>query len=128
MGATRRRGMWPAPLGDRFGISHTLDFSADEERTPIVPRPATILKARVDAAGAREISRRSRGTPRIVNRLLRRGRGHAPGNGRRAPPEAGGGGAPRREGGGGRGGGQLDPPLPAAVAGGEGGGAGGRPG
>jgi Holliday junction DNA helicase RuvB len=75
--ATTRPGMLSAPLRERFGIFHHLDFYSDEELTRIVTRSATILEARVDAAGAREISRRSRGTPRIVNRLLRRVRDYA---------------------------------------------------
>jgi Holliday junction DNA helicase RuvB len=75
--ATTRPGMLSAPLRERFGIFHHLDFYSDEELTRIVTRSATILEARADAAGAREISRRSRGTPRIVNRLLRRVRDYA---------------------------------------------------
>ncbi|HZF06706.1 MAG TPA: Holliday junction branch migration DNA helicase RuvB [Patescibacteria group bacterium] len=77
VGATTRPGMLSAPLRERFGIFHHLDFYSDEELQRIVTRSATILDARVDAAGAREISRRSRGTPRIVNRLLRRVRDYA---------------------------------------------------
>src|SRR5438045_7885092 len=75
--ATTRPGMLSAPLRERFGIFHHLDFYSDEELTRIIIRSATILEARVDAAGAREISRRSRGTPRIANRLLRRVRDYA---------------------------------------------------
>jgi Holliday junction DNA helicase RuvB len=75
--ATTRPGMLSAPLRERFGIFHHLDFYSDDELTRIVTRSATILEARVDAAGAREISRRSRGTPRIANRLLRRVRDYA---------------------------------------------------
>jgi Holliday junction DNA helicase RuvB len=77
VGATTRPGMLSAPLRERFGIFHHLDFYSDEELERIVTRSATILEARVDAPGAREISRRSRGTPRIVNRLLRRVRDYA---------------------------------------------------
>jgi len=77
VGATTRPGMLSAPLRERFGIFHHLDFYSDEELQRIVTRSATILDARVDPAGAREISRRSRGTPRIVNRLLRRVRDYA---------------------------------------------------
>jgi holliday junction DNA helicase RuvB len=77
VGATTRPGMLSAPLRERFGIFHHLDFYSDEELTRIIIRSATILEARVDAPGAREISRRSRGTPRIANRLLRRVRDYA---------------------------------------------------
>src|SRR3989442_12128881 len=77
VGATTRPGMLSAPLRERFGIFHHLDFYSDDELTQIVTRSATILEARIEAAGAREISRRSRGTPRIVNRLLRRVRDYA---------------------------------------------------
>ncbi|PYM23413.1 MAG: Holliday junction branch migration DNA helicase RuvB [Candidatus Rokuibacteriota bacterium] len=75
--ATTRPGMLSAPLRERFGIFHHLDFYSEDELTRIVTRSATILEARVDAAGAREISRRARGTPRIANRLLRRVRDYA---------------------------------------------------
>ena len=75
--ATTRPGMLSAPLRERFGIFHHLDFYPEDELTRIVTRSATILEARVDAAGAREISRRARGTPRIANRLLRRVRDYA---------------------------------------------------
>jgi len=77
VGATTRPGMLSAPLRERFGIFHHLDFYSDDELTQIVTRSATILEARIESAGAREISRRSRGTPRIVNRLLRRVRDYA---------------------------------------------------
>jgi holliday junction DNA helicase RuvB len=75
--ATTRPGMLSAPLRERFGIFHHLDFYSDDELTRIVDRSARILEARIDAAGAREISRRARGTPRIANRLLRRVRDYA---------------------------------------------------
>jgi Holliday junction DNA helicase RuvB len=75
--ATTRPGMLSAPLRERFGIFHHLDFYSDDELTRIVARSATILDARTEAPGAREISRRSRGTPRIANRLLRRVRDYA---------------------------------------------------
>ena len=77
VGATTRPGMLSAPLRERFGIFHHLDFYSEAELTRIVVRSASILGARVDAAGAGEIARRSRGTPRIVNRLLRRVRDYA---------------------------------------------------
>ena len=75
--ATTRPGMLSAPLRERFGIFHHLDFYSEDELSRIVARSATILDAHADAPGAREISRRSRGTPRIANRLLRRVRDYA---------------------------------------------------
>jgi len=75
--ATTRPGMLSAPLRERFGIFHHLDFYSGEELTRIVVRSASILTAHIDAAGAAEIARRARGTPRIVNRLLRRVRDDA---------------------------------------------------
>jgi holliday junction DNA helicase RuvB len=77
VGATTRPGMLSAPLRERFGIFHHLDFYAESELTRIVARSAAILETRIDGAGAAEIARRSRGTPRIVNRLLRRVRDYA---------------------------------------------------
>jgi Holliday junction DNA helicase RuvB len=65
------------PLRDRFGIVARLEFYTAEELTRIVARSATLLKIPVDADGAHEIARRSRGTPRIANRLLRRVRDFA---------------------------------------------------
>ena len=79
--ATTRPGMLSAPLRERFGIFHHLDFYSGEELTRIVVRSASILAARIDGAGAAEIARRARGTPRIVNRLLRRVRDYAQVNG-----------------------------------------------
>jgi Holliday junction DNA helicase RuvB len=75
--ATTRPGMLSAPLRERFGIFHHLDFYSEPELVRIVTRSAAILDTRIDAAGAREIARRARGTPRIVNRLLRRVRDYA---------------------------------------------------
>jgi holliday junction DNA helicase RuvB len=75
--ATTRPGMLSAPLRERFGIFHHLDFYAEGELTRIVARSAAILNAPLDAGGAEEIARRARGTPRIANRLLRRVRDHA---------------------------------------------------
>src|SRR5437667_8273257 len=75
--ATTRPGMLSAPLRERFGIFHHLDFYSEEELCRIVVRSAAILETLVEASGAREIARRSRGTPRIVNRLLRRVRDYA---------------------------------------------------
>jgi holliday junction DNA helicase RuvB len=75
--ATTRPGMLSAPLRERFGIFHHLDFYSETELARIVTRSAAILETRIDAAGAGEIARRARGTPRIVNRLLRRVRDYA---------------------------------------------------
>jgi holliday junction DNA helicase RuvB len=75
--ATTRPGMLSSPLRERFGIFHHLDFYALDELTAIVGRSASILGAPVDAGGAAAIARRSRGTPRIANRLLRRVRDYA---------------------------------------------------
>ena len=72
VGATTRAGMLTAPLRDRFGVVHRLNFYSVEELSIIVKRSAGILGAPVDEEGAFEIARRSRGTPRIANRLLRR--------------------------------------------------------
>jgi holliday junction DNA helicase RuvB len=77
VGATTRAGMLTNPLRDRFGIVARLEFYSAEELTRIVLRSAALLKVQVDADGAREIARRSRGTPRIANRLLRRVRDYA---------------------------------------------------
>ena len=77
VGATTRPGMLSAPLRERFGIFHHLDFYADDELTQIVARSAGILGLPIDPEGAVEIARRARGTPRIVNRLLRRVRDYA---------------------------------------------------
>ena len=77
IGATTRAGLLTAPLRDRFGIVQRLEFYSAEELTRIVRRSATILGIACDADGAGEIARRSRGTPRIANRLLRRVRDFA---------------------------------------------------
>ena len=77
VGATTRAGMLTNPLRDRFGIVARLEFYSPDELTRIVTRSAGLLKIAIDAAGALEIARRSRGTPRIVNRLLRRVRDFA---------------------------------------------------
>jgi Holliday junction DNA helicase RuvB len=77
VGATTRPGMLSAPLRERFGIFHHLDFYAMEELTRIVTRSAAILGAEIAAAGSGEIARRARGTPRVANRLLRRVRDYA---------------------------------------------------
>ena len=77
VGATTRAGMLTNPLRDRFGIVARLEFYTAEELCRIVTRSAGLLKVPTDAAGALEIARRSRGTPRIANRLLRRVRDYA---------------------------------------------------
>jgi holliday junction DNA helicase RuvB len=77
VGATTRAGMLTNPLRDRFGIVARLEFYSAEELTRIVARSALLLRIDVDADGALEIARRSRGTPRIANRLLRRVRDFA---------------------------------------------------
>ncbi len=77
VGATTRAGMLTNPLRDRFGIVARLEFYTTEELTRIVSRSAQLLKVPADLPGAMEIARRSRGTPRIANRLLRRVRDFA---------------------------------------------------
>ena len=77
IGATTRAGMLTNPLRDRFGIVARLEFYTAEELTRIVARSASLLRIDVDAEGSLEIARRSRGTPRIANRLLRRVRDFA---------------------------------------------------
>jgi holliday junction DNA helicase RuvB len=72
VGATTRAGLLTSPLRDRFGIVQRLEFYSQTELTEIVTRSAGILELPCDTAGAGEIARRSRGTPRIANRLLRR--------------------------------------------------------
>ena len=77
IGATTRAGLITAPLRGRFGIVFHLDFYPHEDLEIICKRSAEILAVEIDDDGAREIARRSRGTPRIVNRLLRRVRDYA---------------------------------------------------
>src|SRR6185312_13232646 len=77
VGATTRAGMLTSPLRDRFGIVHRLEFYTPGELASIVARSARILDIACDEDGATEIARRSRGTPRIANRLLRRVRDYA---------------------------------------------------
>jgi len=77
VGATTRAGMLTNPLRDRFGIVARLEFYNAEELTRIVVRSAALLDIPIEPEGAREIARRSRGTPRIANRLLRRVRDYA---------------------------------------------------
>lgn len=77
VGATTRAGLLTSPLRDRFGIVQRLEFYPVEDLTMIVQRSAHILNLSIDTEGASEIARRSRGTPRIANRLLRRVRDFA---------------------------------------------------
>src|SRR5438094_6938846 len=77
IGATTRAGLLTAPLRGRFGIVFHLDFYPHEDLEVICKRSAQIINIEIDDEGAREIARRSRGTPRIVNRLLRRVRDYA---------------------------------------------------
>ena len=77
VGATTRAGLLTSPLRDRFGIVQRLEFYNAEELAQIVARTASILSLPADDPGIREIARRSRGTPRIANRLLRRVRDYA---------------------------------------------------
>jgi len=77
VGATTRAGMLTNPLRDRFGIVARLEFYSPQELMQIVTRSARLLKMKVEPEGALEIARRSRGTPRIANRLLRRVRDYA---------------------------------------------------
>ena len=72
VGATTRVGLMTSPMRDRFGIIHRLEFYTPQELQQIVTRSAHILKIEIEPEGANEIARRSRGTPRIANRLLRR--------------------------------------------------------
>jgi holliday junction DNA helicase RuvB len=82
VGATTRAGLLPAPLRDRFGFTGHLDFYATADLVTIVKRSAGLLQVETDDAGITEIARRSRGTPRIANRLLRRVRDWAQVHGR----------------------------------------------
>jgi len=77
VGATTRAGMLTNPLRDRFGIVARLEFYNEPDLTKIVRRSADLLKAFIEDEGAKEVARRSRGTPRIANRLLRRVRDYA---------------------------------------------------
>ena len=77
VGATTRAGRISGPLRDRFGATYRLDFYTDDELAAIVDRSAAILGVEIEPAATRAIARRGRGTPRIVNRLLKRVRDHA---------------------------------------------------
>ena len=77
VGATTRAGLLSAPLRDRFGVVHRLEFYSVSDLTTIVLRSAEVLDVEIDREGAREIAKRSRGTPRLANRLLKRVRDFA---------------------------------------------------
>ncbi|NLE10255.1 MAG: Holliday junction branch migration DNA helicase RuvB [Actinobacteria bacterium] len=77
IGATTRSGLITTPLRDRFGFSHRLDYYSTEDLARIVVRSAEILEVAIDEEGAHDLALRSRGTPRIANRLLRRVRDYA---------------------------------------------------
>lgn len=77
VGATTRVGLLSAPLRDRFGIFRSLDFYTIDDLVTITRRSADLLGVTIDAAGANELAKRSRGTPRIVNRLIKRVRDYA---------------------------------------------------
>jgi holliday junction DNA helicase RuvB len=77
VGATTRTGLLTTPLRDRFGITHRLDYYGPAEIGRIVERSARLLRVRIDEGGTEEIARRSRGTPRVANRILRRVRDYA---------------------------------------------------
>ncbi len=77
IGATTRAGLLTSPLRDRFGITQRLEFYNHQDLTTIITRSARILNVPIDSEGAYELARRSRGTPRIANRLLRRVRDYA---------------------------------------------------
>lgn len=77
VGATTRAGLLSAPLRDRFGVVHRLEFYTTQELTQIITRSAKVLDVKIDEKGAMELARRSRGTPRLANRLLKRVRDFA---------------------------------------------------
>lgn len=77
VGATTRAGMLTAPLRDRFGVIHHLEFYTEEELKAIIIRSASVLGVEIDDGGASEMAKRSRGTPRLANRLLKRVRDFA---------------------------------------------------
>ena len=77
VGATTRAGLLTAPLRDRFGVIHHLEFYTEKELQTIIQHSAKVLGVEIDADGAREMAKRSRGTPRLANRLLKRVRDFA---------------------------------------------------
>lgn len=77
VGATTRAGMLTAPLRDRFGVIHHLEFYTEDELKTIITRSAGVLGVEIDEKGAAEMAKRSRGTPRLANRILKRVRDFA---------------------------------------------------
>ena len=77
VGATTRAGLLTAPLRDRFGVMHRLEFYSQEELQTIIERSAQVLHVEIDSMGALQLAKRSRGTPRLANRLLKRVRDFA---------------------------------------------------
>ncbi len=77
VGATTRAGLLTAPLRDRFGVIHHLEFYTEEELLTIIMRSASVLQVEIDKEGAKQIASRSRGTPRLANRFLKRVRDFA---------------------------------------------------
>lgn len=77
VGATTRAGLLTAPLRDRFGVIHRLEFYTPQELQTIIIRSAKVLKVKIEASGAMAMAKRSRGTPRLANRLLKRVRDFA---------------------------------------------------
>ncbi|MCI6153003.1 MAG: Holliday junction branch migration DNA helicase RuvB [Fusobacterium perfoetens] len=77
IGATTRAGLLSSPLRDRFGVTHRMEYYTDEELVEILIRGAKVLEVEINKEGALEIARRSRGTPRIANRFLKRIRDYA---------------------------------------------------
>lgn len=77
VGATTRAGLLSAPLRDRFGVIHRLEFYTPDELKKIILRSASVLAVEIESTGAAELARRSRGTPRLANRLLKRVRDYA---------------------------------------------------
>ena len=77
IGATTRAGLLSAPLRDRFGVVNHMEFYTDDELAKIIRRSALVLNMKIDEDGAYELARRSRGTPRLANRLLKRARDFA---------------------------------------------------
>ena len=77
VGATTRAGLLTAPLRDRFGMIHHMEFYTEDELKLIIKQSAKVLNVKIEDAGATELARRSRGTPRLANRILKRVRDFA---------------------------------------------------
>lgn len=77
VGATTRAGMLPGPLRDRFGFTANMEFYSEDELSDVIRRASSLLSLQIEDSAVLEISRRSRGTPRVANRLLRRVRDYA---------------------------------------------------